>query len=571
MERDLDDGTTDFATASNAADLQREADWWRGCVLYQIYPRSFQDSNGDGIGDLPGITRRLSHVASLGVDAIWISPFMPSPMKDFGYDISNYRDVDTIFGTLADFDALVAEAHRLGLKVIIDQVLSHTSDKHPWFEESRQSRDNPRADWYVWADPKEDGTPPNNWLSVFSGPAWRWSSRRRQYYFHNFLIEQPDLNFHNPDVREALLGEMRFWLQRGVDGFRLDTANFYFHDAELRDNPPLPEAMRSEIYTSRADAYNFQHHVFDRNRPDNLQFLRQMRALLDEFGAVAVGEIGERTTGIELMGEYSSGGDKLHMCYAFEFLSGAIPEPETIRRVIERFDAAGPDGWACWAFSNHDVVRHGTRWTEGPGRPDDVLRLAAGILMTLRGSVCLYQGEELGLTETDIPREKMVDPSGIALWPDVRTRDGCRTPMVWTKDNRNGGFSDGEAWLPVPAEHLPRAVAELEDDPASLMNFYRRLIALRKRTPALTKGSLRFLEAAPGILAMLREEGSEAVLCVFNLGEHPATFPLPEDMTARPLGEGLFSGRIEGDLIALGAHDGFIAAVGPRGTKTSGG
>ena len=558
----MDDLKRTTADPNAAMGPSVDPDWWRGAVIYQIYPRSYQDTNGDGVGDLKGITQRLDHVASLGVDAIWISPFFTSPMKDFGYDVANYTDVDPIFGTLADFDALVEKAHRLGLKVIIDQVISHSSDQHPWFEESRQSRDNPKADWYVWADPKEDGTPPNNWLSVFSGPAWRWSSRRRQYYFHNFLIEQPDLNFHNPDVRAALLGEMRFWLERGVDGFRLDTANFYFHDAQLRDNPPLPGSMRSEIYTPRSDAYNFQHHIYDRNRPDNLGFLKEMRAMLDAYGAVAVGEIGERTTGIELMGEYTSGGDKLHMCYAFEFLSGAIPDPKTIQNVIERFDAAGPDGWACWAFSNHDVVRHGSRWTEGYDRPDDVLKLAAGILMTLRGSVCIYQGEELGLTEADIPREKMVDPSGIALWPDVKTRDGCRTPMVWTKDNRNGGFSDGEPWLPVPSEHLQRAVSELEDAPDSLLNFYRRLIAFRRRTPALVKGSLRFLDAGRDVLAMERDYEGERWLCVFNLAEEPAVFYLPAGMSAQDSDGGLFGGRAEGGRIVLQGHDGFIGRLG---------
>ena len=546
---------------SATGQLIRDPDWWRGAVIYQIYPRSYQDTNGDGVGDLAGITRRLDHVASLGVDAVWLSPFFTSPMKDFGYDVANYRDVDPIFGTLADFDALVERAHELGLKVIIDQVISHSSDKHPWFEESRQSRDNPKADWYVWADPKEDGTPPNNWLSVFSGPAWRWNSRRRQYYLHNFLIEQPDLNFHNPDVRAALLGEMRFWLERGVDGFRLDTANFYFHDAELKDNPPLPEEMRSEVYTPRSDAYNYQHHVNDRNRPENLAFLKEMRAVLDEYGAVAVGEIGERTTGIELMGEYTSGNDKLQMCYAFEFLSGGIPTPDTVRSVVERFDAAGPDGWACWAFSNHDVVRHATRWTEGYDDRDAILKLAAGVLMTLRGSVCIYQGEEIGLTEAEIPYDRMVDPSGIALWPDVKTRDGCRTPMVWTTDNRNGGFSDAEPWLPVPAEHLALGVAAAEDDPASLLAFYRQLIAYRKTAPSLVTGTLAFLDAAPGILVMLREGEGEATLCVFNLGGEPGEFTLPDGMRVTGPTPGLFTGRLDGDTIRLAAHDGFIARI----------
>ena len=347
---------------------------------------------------------------------------MKSPMKDFGYDVSDYRDVDPMFGTLADFDALVAEAHRLGLKVIIDQVLSHSSDGHPWFVQSRASRDNPRADWCVWADPRPDGTPPNNWLSVFGGTSWEWDSRRRQYYLHNFLASQPDLNFHNQAVRAALLDDVRFWLDRGVDGFRLDTANFYFHDATLADNPPLPEDARSEVMASRNQPYNWQDHVHDKNRRDVLTFFGELRVLLDEYGAVAVGEVGERIRGAELMGEYTSGSDRPHMCYAFDFLSGRLPGVEDLKRPIERFERAAADGWACWAFSNHDVERHATRWAGEHPDPQAVLQAAAGILMTLRGSVCLYQGEELGLTDAALSYEDLVDPYGIAFWPELKGR-----------------------------------------------------------------------------------------------------------------------------------------------------
>ena len=559
MERGLDD------TAAIAADTQTamapETDWWRGCVLYQIYPRSFQDTNGDGIGDLAGITRRLVHVASLGVDAIWISPFMTSPMKDFGYDISDYRDVDPIFGTLSDFDALVAEAHRLGLKVVIDQVLSHSSNLHPWFVESRSSRDNDKADWYVWADPKPDGTPPNNWLSVFGGTSWEWDSRRRQYYLHNFLTSQPDLNFHNEAVRRALLDDVRFWLDRGVDGFRLDTANFYFHDAALADNPPLDAGLQSEVMASRNQPYNFQDHVHDKNRPEVLVFFAELRAFLDEYGAMAVGEVGERIRGVELMAEYTTGRDRLQMCYAFDFLSGNMPEPQAIRAVVERFEAAGPEGWACWAFSNHDVERHATRWTAGGRDAERALRLAAGILLTLRGSVCLYQGEELGLTEADVAYEDLVDPYGINFWPEVKGRDGCRTPMAWEAASPSAGFTSGRPWLPVPPEHAARAVDALEADPGSLLHFYRRLINFRREHPVLATGAIAFLDAPDGVLAFTREGGGETLLCVFNLTGRPAAYRLPDGFDPRGLGGHGFAGHVAGGTVHLGDHDGFIGAL----------
>lgn len=559
MERGLDD------TAAIAADAQTamtpQADWWRGCVLYQIYPRSFQDSSGDGIGDLAGITRRLVHVASLGVDAIWISPFMTSPMKDFGYDISNYRDVDPIFGTLGDFDALVAEAHRLGLKVVIDQVLSHTSNLHPWFVESRSSRDNPRAGWYVWADPKPDGTPPNNWLSVFGGTSWEWDSRRRQYYLHNFLASQPDLNFHNLEVRSALLDDVRFWLDRGVDGFRLDTANFYFHDGALRDNPPLDAGLQSEVMASRNQPYNFQDHVHDKNRPEVLVFFAELRALLDEYGAMAVGEVGERIRGVELMAEYTTGRDRLQMCYAFDFLSGNMPEPQAIRAVVDRFEAAGPEGWACWAFSNHDVERHATRWTAGGRDAERALRLAAGILLTLRGSVCLYQGEELGLTEADVAYEDLVDPYGINFWPEVKGRDGCRTPMAWEAASPHAGFTSGRPWLPVPPEHAARAVDAMEADQGSLLHFYRRLIGFRREHPVLATGAIAFLDAPDGVLVFTRKGGGETLLCVFNLTDRPAAYRLPDGLEPRGLDGHGFAGHVAAGTVHLGDHDGFIGAL----------
>ncbi len=399
--------------------MSQAAEWWRGAVIYQIYPRSFQDTTGNGVGDLAGITRRLTYVADLGVDAIWISPFFVSPMKDFGYDVADYTDVDPLFGSLADFDALVAEAHRLGIKVIIDQVLNHTSDRHPWFGESRASRDNPKSDWYIWADAKPDGTPPNNWLSIFGGPAWEWDSRRRQYYLHNFLIEQPDLNLYNPEVQDALLAAVAFWLDRGVDGFRFDAVNFFYADRGLSDNPPAKRLEAGQILP--VNPYGFQEHRYDKNRPETVAFLRRLRALLNRYpGAASVGEIGdEGERSLALMAEYTSGGDKLHMSYTFDFL-GPDFSRDFFRRHVELFESLVGDGWACWVFSNHDVPRHLSRWADRGFDREHLARLAAGIILSLRGSVTVYQGEELGLTEAELAFADLVDPYSIRFWPDLK-------------------------------------------------------------------------------------------------------------------------------------------------------
>ena len=521
---------------------KKATDWWRGAVIYQIYPRSFQDSNGDGIGDLNGITRRLGHVADLGVDAIWISPFFVSPMKDFGYDVADYTDVDPIFGTLADFDALMAEAHRLGLKVIIDQVLSHTSDAHPWFKESRADRTNAKADWYVWADPQPDGSPPNNWLSIFGGPAWQWDTRRRQYYFHNFLTSQPDLNFHNRQVQDALLDTVEFWLKRGVDGFRLDTSNFYFHAQSLKSNPPADPDDNRDV--SDTNPYAMQAHLYDKSQPENLAFLKRFRALLDRYGATtSVGEVADGERALKTMAAYTAGGDKLHMCYTFDFL-GPHFSARFLREKIEAFEAMAKDGWACWAFSNHDVVRHVSRWGTGQDR-DRLARLAIAILLSLRGSVSLYEGEELGLTEAALRFEDLVDPVGIAFWPGNKGRDGCRTPMVWDAKAPNGGFSDAKPWLPVPAEHLAMAVSVESGDDGSVLAHYKRLLAFRRKHPALQSGSIRFLDTPEEVLAFVREGAGEEILCAFNLGRTDARLPAPAVLT-RLAGSG-FAAEVDAD------------------------
>jgi len=531
--------------------LAMDKNWWRGAVIYQIYPRSYQDSNGDGIGDLAGIVERLPHIASLGADAIWISPFFTSPMKDFGYDVSDYCDVDPMFGTLADFDAVVKTAHDLGVRVMIDLVLSHTADVHPWFVESRKSKTNPRADWYVWADPKGDGSPPNNWLSIFGGSAWQWHGGREQYYLHNFLTSQPDLNFHQPAVQEALLDVARFWLARGVDGFRLDTINFYFADKYLRDNPALPKELRNDSIAPSVNPYNHQLHLFDKNQPENLEFLRKFRAVLEPYGAAAVGEVGDAQRGLEIMAEYTSGGDKVQMCYPFEMLQ---PTRLTASGLVETFDRmakAAPDAWPCWSYSNHDTVRHVTRW----GLTDEGAKAYLTLLMFLRGSLCLYQGEELGLPEADIAFEDLQDPYGIQFWPEFKGRDGARTPMVWETDNRAGGFtSAAKPWLPVTAPHLGRSVAAQSGDAGSMLSHYRAALAVRRAHKTLRDGAMTGLQAEGDIAQFLRV-GDETLFCAVNLGSGTGDVVLP-DGNWTPIGAELGS-------VAAGA-DGRVR-LGPWG------
>ncbi|MBI4922342.1 MAG: alpha-glucosidase [Devosia nanyangense] len=544
-----------------AGEAVLDKNWWRGAVIYQIYPRSFQDHNGDGIGDLVGVTERLDYVADLGVDGIWLSPFFTSPMKDFGYDVSNYRDVDPIFGTLGDFDRLVEKAHALKLKVIIDQVISHCSDKHPWFQESRLNRTNDRNDWFVWADPKPDGTPPNNWLSIFGGSAWTWDSRRMQYYMHNFLASQPDLNFHNPDVQDAMLDGMRFWLERGIDGFRLDTVNFYFHSLGLQSNPVVKPEDFNASTAPAVNPYNFQEHLYDKSQPENIAFLRRLRKLMDEYGDKAtVGEIGDSQHQLEVMAAYTSGTDKLHMAYTFDYLGGEFSAAH-FKKSIELTEAQAPEGWICLAFSNHDVVRHISRWATH-GQQEEFTRLAATLLLSMRGSVCLYQGEELGLTEAELAFEDLVDPYGIEFWPQFKGRDGCRTPMVWQTQSQLGGFTTAtRAWLPVPADHLTKAVDRQVRDPHSVLSHYRAMLAFRHQHPALIKGTIETLDGPEGVLAFLRQEGTERLYCVFNMSEKAVIVPVPAGFDPAPSGApGIADEPIEAalSLAPFGAYIGVL-------------
>jgi alpha-glucosidase len=499
--------------------------WWRDGVIYQIYPRSFLDSNGDGIGDLPGITSRLDYVAALGVDALWLSPIYPSPFHDFGYDISDYENIDPVFGTLADFDRLLTEAHARGLRVILDLVMNHTSHLHPWFVESRSSRDNPRRDWYLWAHPGLDGGPPNNWQSVFGGSAWEYDPLTGQYYYHQFLKEQPDLNWRNPVVRARLWEMMRFWLDRGVDGFRLDVVHAFLKDDQLRDNPPT---WRPEAPGLGLRAYDRQLHLYDRDRPEMVDILRDLRRVMEAYPErMTVGETGALETAVRYVGR-----DKLHLAFNFDFNRQGQRElpwlPRSFQRAILNYEAMlPPDGWPCYVLSNHDTPRHTTRL--GAGRFSDArAKVAAALLLTQRGTPFLYYGEELGMQQTALPRDELQDPVGLRYWPLHPGRDGSRTPMQWDA-SEHAGFTTGKPWLRVNADHARRNVAAHSDDPWSVLNVYKRLIALRKSSPALQRGSVRFLLQRPVEgMAYLREAEGQSMLVALNFFGRDLTLRLDE-------------------------------------------
>jgi len=490
------------------------APWWHGAVIYQIYPRSFCDANGDGIGDLAGITAKLDYVASLGVDAIWLSPFFASPMKDFGYDVSDYRAVDPIFGTMEDFDRLIARAHALGLRIVIDQVYAHTSDAHAWFLQSRASRGGDKSDWYVWADPKPDGTPPNNWLSVFYGPSWTWDGRRGQYYMHNFLPSQPNLNVNNPAVQAALLEVARFWLARGVDGFRLDAINFAMHDPALTDNPPVLE--KGAIFKR---PFDYQHHLHNQSQPQLIPFIENLARVVRscEGERFTVAEVGGEQALAERK-EFTAGNNRLHTSYGFDFLSADKLTPELIAGTLSQWPGVAGEGWPSWAFSNHDAPRVVSRWGNAQ-RAGDWAKLLLTLLMSLRGNVFLYQGEELGLPQAEIPFDRLRDPEAIANWPATQGRDGARTPMPWTAELPYGGFSSVEPWLPIPPEHLSLAVSGQDGDADSVLTTARALIELRRSNSALRLGTFRSLDLPAPLLGFERRDGNSRVQCLFNLGD----------------------------------------------------
>ncbi|RZI42442.1 alpha-glucosidase [Herbaspirillum sp. HC18] len=483
-------------------------------IIYQVYPRSFCDSNNDGIGDLAGIEQKLPYIKSLGADAIWISPFFKSPMKDFGYDVSDYRAVDPIFGSMSDFKSLMKRAKALGLGIIVDMVISHTSEEHAWFKQSR-AREGNKSGWYLWSDPNPDGSPPNNWVSVFGGPAWRWDAERRQYYFHSFLSSQPDLNMHNPDVQDAVLAEMEFWLDMGVAGFRFDACNHIFQDECLRNNPPR------ENTADALHPYGFQVHLYDQGRPEMLPFLERIRKLLDAYGAFSLAEVGG-VDPLKLMGQYTQPG-RLHSAYSF-----ALMRPDSsaayVRNVIATLEEhIHPSSAACYAMSNHDKPRVATRWLNGRDS-DDTAKAHLALLFCMRGDICLYQGEELGLPQSDVPFERLQDPFGISFWPKFKGRDGCRTPMPWTNAT-HGGFSEVEPWLPVDPVHIGLNVESQENQVGSILRFAREMIALRKSRPDLSRGRIEMLEAPEGVLAFARVHEENKTYCLFNMDITPKKMP----------------------------------------------
>jgi alpha-glucosidase len=534
--------------------------WWQTDVIYQIYPRSFKDTTGSGVGDLKGITASLDYLTdTLGVDAIWLSPFYPSPMADFGYDVADYTDVDPLFGSLADLDELLTEAHQRGLRVIIDLVPNHSSDRHPWFVESRASRDNAKRDWYVWADPKPDGSPPNNWLSVFGGPAWEWDEETGQYYLHSFLKEQPDLNWRNPAVKEAMFDVVRFWLERGVDGFRIDVAHYIMKDPTLRDNPPNPGSGKS-IHRPMGE-YDSLLHLHDKGHPDVHSIYREFRQVLDEYSAdrprVSIGEV-HIFDWPEWARYYGAKLDELHMPFNFQLL-GVPWQAREIRQVVDGLESALPSGaWPNYVLGNHDEPRLATRYGK------DQAQLAAMLLFTLRGTPTLYYGDEIGMTDVPIPPDQQQDPWGRRM-PGLG-RDPCRTPMQWSP-TPNGGFSAPETpslWLPLAADYREVNVEYELADPASLVNLYRRLLAYRRGSPALQRGNYRAMDgASEDCYVFTRQAGEQRALIALNFSASQQRLSLPD----------LGSGRIAlstaldreetanlEDLVLRG-HEGLIAEL----------
>ena len=516
--------------------------WWKGAAVYQVYVRSFCDGNGDGQGDFAGLISRLDYIAALGVDAIWLSPIHPSPNRDWGYDVADYDDVHPDYGTLQDFAALVDAAHARGLKIILDEVLAHTSDEHAWFAASRDG-DATRQDWYVWADPEDDGTVPNNWLSVFGGPAWSYQPARRQYYHHKFLRQQPKLNWMEPDAREAALAVLDTWLARGVDGFRLDVANAFLHDTQLRDNPAIPAGERGAMEWSAAA--NMQRHLNDSNLEENRALLDVVRRRVDAFDSRFV--FGEFSEEFERSGCYLDSATGLHAGYNFALLYAQ--DAVAIRAHLQTL-AGFPDHWSCIAFSNHDVIRTVSRFGDGSAK------VMLALLAALRGTILLYQGEELGLPEVTLRRDQLKDPVGDLYYPLFKGRDGCRTPMPWDAHASNLGFSNGTPWLPPGPDHAALAVSQQDGDPASALTYTRALMAARRAHPALRHGSLTLLDAP---LAFLREAAGEQIVCVFNLGEGEISQTLPGPV--QPLAFGTGDARIDGTLLTVGPRSAFFGSL----------
>ena len=485
--------------------------WWQRAVIYQIYPRSFMDSDGNGVGDLPGIIARLPYLSWLGVDAIWISPMYPSPMADFGYDVSDYTNIDPVFGTLEDFDRLVAEVHAHQMHIVLDFVPNHTSDRHPWFIESRASRDNPKRNWYLWRDPKPDGSPPNNWMSNFGGRAWEWNEHTQQYYFHAFLKEQPDLNWRNPAVLEAMLRILRFWLDRGVDGFRVDVIWLLIKDEEFRDNPRNPH-----FHPEQSSQHEFLA-TYTSDRPEVHQVISQMRKVLDEYDDRMM--VGEVYLPIDRLVTYYGGGSGVHMPFNFQLIETPW-NARAIMDAINKYEALLPSyGWPNWVLGNHDQPRVASRIGTAQAR------VAATLLLTLRGTPTMYYGEEIGMRNVPIPPDAIQDPfeknvPGLGLG-----RDPCRTPMQWDTTS-NAGFTTNRSWLPIPGDHVEINVESERSDSFSLLALYRALLALRRQEPVLITGRYMPMPASENLIAYIRQNDQQRFLILLNLSPWPERYPL---------------------------------------------
>jgi alpha-glucosidase len=490
-------------------------EWWRHAVFYEVYPRSFADSNNDGVGDLNGITSKLDYLQHLGVNAVWITPCFPSPQVDFGYDVSDYENIDPMYGTLADFDRLVAEAKNHNIKIILDFVPNHTSDQHKWFQESKSSRTSPKRDWYIWRDGKGPNQPPNNWTSTFGGSAWKFDPATGQYYYHYFYAEQPDLNWRNPEVVKAMLDAMRFWYKRGVAGFRLDAVDTLFEDPNLKDNPPLPGN----------DKFGFPntHEIYNKKLPEVHDIMRAMRKVADEYGAVLIGETWTQNV-TQLREYYGERNDELQMPMDLMMTEFKQPSAPVFREHISAVESAG--GWPVFVISNHDIVRSYTRWGDGVHN-DDIAKTMAAMYLTLRGTPILYYGEEIGMENND-PKSKddVRDPIGRRGWPLEKGRDGERTPMQWS-DAPNAGFTGGTPWLPVGPNFKTHNVATETPEPNSILNFYRRILELRREEPALRDGKYAAINPGdPNVFAFVRRLRDEAVLVLLNMSATSHTVPL---------------------------------------------
>ena len=484
--------------------------WWHKGVVYQIYPRSFKDTSGDGVGDLRGIIQKLDYLKELGIDAVWISPIFPSPMADFGYDVSDYTGIHPLFGNMADFDELLKQVHQKGMKLILDLVPNHSSDQHPWFLESRSSKDNPKRNWYIWEDPAEDGGPPNNWLSVFGGSGWEFDEKTGQYYYHAFLKEQPDLNWRNPEVQKVMLNVMRFWLEKGVDGFRVDVMWHMVKDDQLRDDPPNPN------YHDEMNSYSRLLPTYSTDQDEVHDIVRKMRRVIDDYDErLLIGEIYLPIS--KLVQYYGEDNRGAHLPFNFQLLQ--LPwNAAKIEAAVSEYEGALPEhGWPNWVLGNHDNSRIASR----AGK--EQARNAAMLLLTLRGTPTIYYGEELGMEDVDIPQDKIMDPQALNEPGVGRSRDPERTPMQWD-DSKNAGFTEGEPWLLLMKNYEKLNVAKQLQEKGSMLHLYRDLLYFRRKEPALHVGDYVPVPAAVDLLAYIRKYGNTRFLVVLNLGNSEKIF-----------------------------------------------